>query len=125
MGLRKEIKEIKEDVKNIKENLTSDIIQKAKKYDELKELLEEIYFDIELIESFDYNGETQYEIIYKNPKVMLNFDEYGEPIKNNFFYSINMLNLLTKEANDTLYEVLRKEKIKKVNNWLDKDYFSK
>ena len=113
MGLRKDFKELKCDVKYIKDNLTSETIEKAKKYDQLKELLEEIYFDVELVESFDYNGETQYEIIYKNPKVMLNFDEYGDLIKNEFFYSMNMLDLLTREANDTLLDIIIKEKNKK------------
>lgn len=113
MGLRKDFKELKSDVKEIKDNLSKDIIEKAQKYDQLKELLEEIYFDVELVESFDYNGETQYEIIYKNPKVMLNFDEYGDPIKNEFFYSMNMLDLLTREANEKIYNILKKEKNKK------------
>lgn len=113
MGLRKDIKEIKEQLNIIKNELSLEIIRKAEGYDRLKKLLEEIYFDVELVESLDYNGETQYEVIYKNPKVMLNFDEYGEPIKNDFFYSMNMLNLLTIEANEKILDILFKEKNKK------------
>ena len=113
MGLRKDIQEIKQNVKLIKEDLTTETVEKARKYDELKELLKEIYFDIETVESLDYNGETQYEIIYKNPKVMLNFDEYGEPIKNDFLYSMNMLDLLTYDASSKLVNIIIKEKNKK------------
>lgn len=113
MGLRADVKKIKNDIDFIKSELSPEIVKKAEKYDQLKELLEEIYFDIELEESLDYNGETQYKIIYKNPEIILNFDEYGDPIKNDFFYSMNMLNLLTMDATNKLMNIIVKEKNKK------------
>lgn len=114
MGFIKDIKSIKKDVEEINSKLTKETLEKAQKYDELKELLQNICFDVEIVEGLDDKGENQYTLLYKNPEVILNFDEYGDPIKNNFFYSMNMLDLLSYESTQKLYNIIIKEKNKKM-----------
>ena len=46
MGLRKDLKKIIKELQDIKEKITPEIIRKAKEYDEIKNDLEEIKFNV-------------------------------------------------------------------------------
>ena len=113
MGLIKDIKETRKIVEEIHNANTKKITEKAKKYDELISYLKNINFSIDkIIPAVDEFGNTKYAITYKSPSVFQEFDHNGEPIKNDFIYSINMLNLVTVEDWAKLQRIFDEEKQK-------------
>lgn len=109
MGIRKEIKQIHEDIAGIKEVLTPSVIEKARKYDEMKDLCKNIELNIEKAKySLDDNGNRVLEIKYDLPTVLIKFDENDKVIKNEIFYSINMLDLVKTEDLKKLYKFFPK-----------------
>ena len=115
MGFLKNIKETRQIVEKIDSFLSSETVRKAKAYDELMMHLSHISFTIDkIIETVDEVGETQYFITYKSPTVTQCFDEKGDPIKNDFIYSINMLNLVSLEDFDKFNDAISKVKLNKI-----------
>lgn len=97
MGFLKDIKEIKTNVQRISKTVDDKIIYKARKYDELKEYLKNIQFNIKIKEEINNLGEKQLVLEYTLPKVTLSFDENYDLIENRVFTSINMLDLIAVE----------------------------
>ena len=116
MGLIKDIKQTRKLVQEIYDNSTKIVAQKAKKYDEMMALLKNITFTIDkIIPAVDDLGNTKYCITYKSPTIIQEFDHEGNPIKNDFIYSINMLDLVLLEDLPKLQQIydLEKQKNKK------------
>ena len=68
----------------------------SQKLHELEELLKNVKFKIKKI-TVTENQETNLPrviITYELPTVILDIDEHGEPNKDDFFYSSNMLNMI-------------------------------
>lgn len=113
MGLIKDVKTTKKLVEEIHAANTKKIAEKAKKYDELMSFLKNINFNIDkIIPAVDDLGNTKYAITYKSPTIVQEFDHEGNPIKNDFIYSINMLNLVSVEDWSKLQQIYDNEKIK-------------
>lgn len=113
MGIIKDIKEIKKTVNEIHENSTKIVAQKAKKYDELISLLKNVTFYVDkIIPAVDDLGNTKYAITYKSPTIIQEFDYNGDPIKNDFIYSINMLDLISLDDLPKLQQIYNIEKQK-------------
>lgn len=111
MGLIKDIKLIKKQV----EKITDQTILKSNKYDFIKENLEKIPIRIKKINNFfDEYGKYGIKIEYEIPPVKLIFDDNNDVMKNDIFYAINSLQLLSIEDERKLIEIL--EKIKNMNN---------
>lgn len=114
MGLIKDIKQTRKIVEEIHNANTKIVIEKAKKYDELMSYLKNINFSIDkIIPAVDDLGNTKYAITYKSPTIVQEFDHEGCPIKNDFIYSINMLNLVSVEDWAKLQSIYDTEKTKK------------
>ena len=113
MGLIKDIKQIKKTVEEIYSSNAKIVTEKAKKYDELMSYLKNINFCIEkIIPAVDDLGNTKYAITYKSPTIIQEFDHEGNPIKNDFIYSINMLNLVSVEDWKKLQRIYDEQKQK-------------
>lgn len=90
---------IKKDLKEIKEaflGLTESTLKKAKKYDEIHENLKNVVLKpTNFHTKIDENGNLYFSVEFKTPEIRVYYDENGEMIKNNMFYSINYLNLIS------------------------------
>ena len=116
MGLIKDIKETKKMVQEIRDANAKVITEKARKYDELMSYLKNINFNIDkIIPAVDDLGNTKYGVTYKSHTIIQEFDHEGNPIKNDFIYSINMLNLVSVEDWAKLQQIYdaEKQKVKK------------
>lgn len=98
MSLRKEIKVIKEELQDLKQQLSSNVIAKAKLYDELTKNLSNVHIKLKSAKSFiSPSGEEQLKIEYEVDPVFLSFDDKNEPLYNPRFYSMNITNLVSQE----------------------------
>lgn len=100
MSFLKDIKEIKQDVKKVTstvDSLTAETIEKAKKYDEMKEYLSNIKFSVDKINLILDKSDFVYavKIEYKIPPVTIFVDSDGQQAVNQRFKSINMLDLIS------------------------------
>ena len=81
---------------------SNEIKQLRKDSDELKktkELLSHVKFKIKetrVVENQD-NGNISIIVTYEMPRIVLELDENGRPNKNDFFYSSNMLDMISLE----------------------------
>lgn len=99
MGLRKDLKKIVKELESLKRDLTPEVIQKAKKYDQLIVDLEEIKFGVaNVTESVDNFGNPTLKINYKVPSVELVLnDSSTDFVYGAMFRKINELNLISLE----------------------------
>lgn len=105
MGIRKDIKEIKSRI----DCLTTETINKAKKYDELIKDLSKIKLKIKKTSFYvDNYGKVGIKVDYQVPQVFLNFDDNNEVIKDELFYVLNTLNLIPIEDQLKISEEIRK-----------------
>lgn len=80
----------------------------------IKDLLAHVKFKIKEVRAVDNQntGGKSVIVTYELPRIVLELDENGNPNKNEFFYSVNMLNLVSFEDMMKVQKVLEKEKIK-------------
>ena len=73
-------------------------------------LLQDVRLKVKSIKpGFDENtGLPTLKITYEVPSVRLEFDEEGTPIKNNFFYAINYLDLISIEDMERIQKEIGK-----------------
>ena len=113
MGLVKDIKATRKIVEEMYNKNLKVINEKAKRYDELMSYLRNINFNIEtIIPAVDDLGNAKYGIIYKSPTIVQEFDHNGEPIKNDFIYAMNMLDLVSVEDWAKMQSIYNSEKQK-------------
>lgn len=98
MGFVKDIREIKENSKKILEEtktFTKDNAWKIKEYDKISELLKNVKLNVKEAKLFVNNdGLIGVSIDYNFPSIKVLLDEDGTVVKDNRFYSVNMLNLI-------------------------------
>ena len=112
MGFRKDLKELKQDVAEIKASLSGDLSLKAKKLEEIQEDLSNISIKVKnVVETVDYNGKPALKIIYKIPNILLLFDDNGNVMENAMFKAINGLDLISMDDKLMLLENINKKKI--------------
>lgn len=79
-----------------------------------KELVSHVKFkikDVRIVEDTDA-GKQRVVVVYELPRVVLELDENGNPNKNDFFYSSNMLDMISLEDMSLFQKVLRNRKRK-------------
>jgi hypothetical protein len=101
---------LKKIVENIEEKvnfLTKDSFHKAKKYEEQNDLLSKITLNVKNAKIF-LNNDAQYglNIEYEIPPIKIYFDDDGQMLKNERFYAINALDLISKEDMQKIQEIL-------------------
>lgn len=111
MRLKKEIALIKEKL----DKITNDTLNKAKEYDFVMEKLKNINIQIKYITKFiDDYGKIGLKITYHIPTVSVILDDNNDIVKEETFYTINILNLLSIEDEKKL--ILAIDEIKHLNN---------
>lgn len=111
MGIRKDIKLIKEKV----EQITKETIYKADQYSFLKENLDKISIELDDVKTFiDDYGKVGLKVKYKIPEINIILDDNNDIIKNDIFYAINILKLLPVEDERKLINSIKK--IQNINN---------
>lgn len=106
MGLRKDLKKVIKELENLKKELTPEIIEKAKRYDQLLIDLEEVKFKVSNVTEFvDDFGNPALRVTYKVPEVNLFMnDSCTEFVYGPMFRKINELNLIELEDMQKLAE---------------------
>ena len=113
MGTKKELKEIKEAIKNLEERINEDLQKKARRLTFLEENLQFIHLNVDKVSTeINTAGEEFLRIEYKTDPIDIMFDENGEPLFNKEFYAINILDLLGKDEMAKLSKHLKKFKKK-------------
>lgn len=113
MRLKKKIEKIDQDIESIKQILSSNIKEKANKYDDLIENLNNVSFKVSNITTeLCENGNRRIKIEYSIPPVYLHYDENDEMIFNPTFYSINLLNLISLEDMKKISKIIKIKKKK-------------
>ena len=93
--------ELREEVARLTALLESNEIKQLRKDSEelhkLKSLLAHVKFKIKNVQVMDNQETNRPNIVvtYELPRVVLELDENGNPNKNDFFYSTNMLNMIS------------------------------
>lgn len=112
MGIRKDLKQIKQELSIINSSST---IEKVKKYEELIKYLEDVKIQVDNVkEIFDENGNCFVMVNYKIPPVKIYIDGDGSTIPNARFKAINMLNLISFEEMQNISSHI--ESAKRKNN---------
>lgn len=92
MGVLKDVKEIKTDIKELKGNLGV----RAKRADELENYISKIELKVKSVSEVPgADGKTDIRVVYEIPQIIIKFDDSGEIIENEVFRAINMLNLIS------------------------------
>ena len=112
MGLNKNIKILTQKLEETSKLLDAATLYKSQQYDKMKPLLKNIQLQAKIEENIDDFGNTEYKVVYFLPSIVLKFDKDGQVIKDDLFYSVNMLDLLSPKAFDDIQKVLKKEKMK-------------
>lgn len=90
----KQLAEIKEKV----EAINGETSKKARKYEEQIDLLSHVKLKVKNVSiSVNENGNHQLKVDYQVPSQFITFDSENNVLKNNTFYSINRLNLISFE----------------------------
>jgi hypothetical protein len=115
MGTRKELLELKNQIKNLQDFLCKDVETKMNELKDLKANISNISLRVKKISPILLeNGEECIKIEYEAPSVILRFDSIGDPIYDPLFYSINMLDLIPgedfKKISQHLHQVSKNKK---------------
>ena len=111
--LSKQIQELSDFIKS---NEYEELKKDSAELKRVKELLSHVKFKVKDIKFFEEGEENQptVRIIYELPVIDLTIDENGEPSKNDFFYSSNMLEMISLEDMNKIQDFLRKIKFTKM-----------
>lgn len=117
---KREFDQIKEEIGKLVALLESNEIQQLRKDSEelknIKSLLSHVKFKIKHMQIMENQntGNDSIVVTYELPRIVLDIDENGKPSKDEFFYSTNMLNMISLEDmskfQDFLYRYQRKIK---------------
>ena len=112
----KTILEIQENVNKLVSLLESNEIKQLRKDSEelkkVKSLLAHVKFKIKnvLVTNNQETGKPNIVVTYELPRIVLELDENGNPNKNDFFYSTNMLDMISLEDMSKFQDILRNAK---------------
>lgn len=116
--LKKEIDDLIEEIQELKKIVVTDELnylrEQKKLFDEQNKLLSNVHFRVKSVKAFkdETTEQDQVRIIYQLPVVTLTFDENGTPSKDDFFYSVNALQLISLEDIEKLVRCI--DSVKKV-----------
>lgn len=101
------LKEVQELSNLIKSNTFNQLKEDSEELKRIKELLSHIRFKVKDIKY--YKDDDAVKITYELPKIVLKLDENGKVAnKNDFFYSVNVLELVSLEDMLTIQDFLGK-----------------
>lgn len=115
----KTILSIEEKVNKLVDLLESNEVKQLKKDSEelskIKSLLSHVKFKIKntQVTTNTDTGKTNIIVTYELPRVILELDENGNPNKNDFFYSTNMLDMISLEDMSKFQDALKNAKMRK------------
>lgn len=113
MGVKQDLKELKEEMKEVKLFLNSTYVHKAKKYDELvKDMLNLRFDSVEAKKCYDALGNTCISIEYKPNPIILQFDDDGNLIENERFKTLNKLDLISQKDMNRLAYLIASVRVK-------------
>lgn len=118
--IRKRIKKLEDSIteltKIVKTREYNLLKEESKELHEIKELLDQVKIEVKdakLVLDQD-SMEEILTIQYQLPNISLRFDENGDPYKNNVFYAINALNLISLEDMEKIRKLLYQYKTKEI-----------
>ena len=112
------VKRIEADVKHLIDLIEGDEMKKLRKDSEelakIKNLISHVKFKIKSIQVVENQetGNPRVIVNYELPQIILDLDENNVPNKNEFFYSSNMLDMISLEDMQKFQDVLNKIKRK-------------
>ena len=118
MGLKKKFEELQQSVQELTNIVkTQELVrlrEESKELKEIKEYLSHVQFKLKDVKAFEGEelGKINIRITYQLPVVTLTLDSEGNPNKDDFFYSSNILGLLSFEDMKKIQKVLETEKNK-------------
>lgn len=80
----------------------------SQKLKEIEELLSNVKFKVREVKAFEGEevGKTCIRIVYQLPTIILQMDDTGTVNKNDFFFSTNMLNMISFEDMKKIQDVI-------------------
>ena len=112
----KQLNSIEENVNKLVALLESNEVKELRKDSEelkkTKALLSHVKFkikDVRIVDNPD-TGKQNVVVTYELPRIVLELDEKGNPNKNDFFYSSNMLDMISLEDMSYFQKVLKNRK---------------
>lgn len=107
MSIEKELRDIRSEIRDIKSLIGGTLESKAKKFDELEWYLSQIEINVKnIVPVPSEDGKVDLKIIYDISPVIVKFDDNGQPINNEVFKAINMLNLVDSESMDKIINAI-------------------
>ena len=98
------------------EKINDETAKKAKKYDELTDLLSHIKLKVKNVSiSINENGNCELKVDYQMPSQRISFDSENNVVKNNTFYSINKLNLISFEDMEKIQSKINEAKKRNIS----------
>ena len=115
MRTKKQIEELNKKVDNLTKIIETNELNRLRaesaELKEIKALLSNVAFKVKNVQYFKQDNTVQ--IRYELPVINLKIDEKGLPEKNNFFYSVNALNLINIEDMKRIQSILDSVNFKK------------
>lgn len=118
--IRKRLKHLETDLSEltriVKNREYQELKRQSEDFETTKKLLENVKIDVKEIKTV-LDQDTMDDVItikYELPIVTIRFDENGDPYKNELFYSLNSLNLISYEDMEKIQKQLDKIKLKKI-----------
>ena len=118
--IRKRIKKLEDSIseltKIVKTREYNLLKEESKELHEIKDLLEQVKIEVKDVKLI-LDQDTMEEVLsvqYQLPSITLHFDENGDPYKNDLFYAINALNLISLEDMDKIRKLLYQYKSKEI-----------
>ena len=116
---RKRFKKLEADLAHLVDTVEGERVKKltadSEKLTKTEELLSHIKFKVKSVQVVEnqQTGRQSVIIQYELPKIILDIDENGKPNKNDFFYSSNILNMISLTDMKTIQDAIEKaQKIK-------------
>ena len=90
-------------------------VKDSEELKKIKSLLTHVKFKIKNTQviSNQETGKTNIVVTYELPRIVLELDENGNPNKNDFFYSTNMLDMISLEDMSKFQDALKNAKFRK------------
>lgn len=118
--IRKRLKHLESDLSELTRIVKNREYQELKRQSEdfstVKNLLEQVKINVKEVKTV-LDQDTMEDVVtvkYELPIVTVRFDENGDPLKNELFYALNALNLISYEDMEKIQKVLDKTKLKKM-----------
>lgn len=118
--IRKRLKHLESDLSEltriVKNREYQELKRQSEEFNTVKNLLEQVKINVKEVKTV-LDQDTMEDVVtvkYELPIVTVRFDENGDPLKNELFYALNTLNLISYEDMEKIQKALDKTKLKKM-----------